>query len=109
MRWCFAFVQVKPLLELIYRKMRKNKKGKERLSRMSLCLGEIIDGLHADFIFTNEGKKYGSFVEISMDGNLIALYSLQGAKRNFWPIMERLNRAQSSLGKQSTKKIYDKK
>lgn len=68
-----------------------------------VCLGETVAGLHINFIITKEGKKYGSSMILTMADEIISGYDLIRAEPVFWPIMERLNRAQNSLRKQVKK------
>lgn len=68
-----------------------------------VCLGDLVDSLHINFIITKEGKKYGSSIVLTMKDEIISGYELSGAEPMFWPTMERLNRAQKSLHKQVKK------
>lgn len=68
-----------------------------------ICLGDIVDSLHINFIITKEGKKYGSSIVLTLDNEPIAGYDLSCAEPMFWPTMERLNRVQNSLHKQVKK------
>ncbi len=71
---------------------------------ISLCLGELIDGLHLDLIVSKKGEKYGNFIAISMNGESIAHYDLKWADLAFFPMMGRLARNEKLLNNRASKK-----
>ncbi|KKU50033.1 MAG: hypothetical protein A3F53_02540 [Candidatus Zambryskibacteria bacterium RIFCSPHIGHO2_12_FULL_48_10] len=81
-----------------------NSSGEKSPLCISLCLAELVDGLHLDLIATREGKKYGSSIEISMNGESIAHYDLKWADLVFFPMMGRLARNEKSLSNRASKK-----
>jgi len=72
---------------------KKSKKNTEPgfLTCTTLCLGEIINGLHIDLVVTRTGKKYDSFVAMNLNGETIAFYQLKNADALLWPIMNVLD------------------
>jgi len=44
--------------------------------RISLCLGEFINGLHVDLIVIKEGKYRGSFATLILNDEPIAFYDM---------------------------------
>ena len=55
--------------------------GNKSPIRISLCMGKIIDGLHADFIVIKEGKDRGSLITLSLNGDPIAFFDMAWSER----------------------------
>lgn len=81
-----------------------NSSGEKSPLCISLCLAELVDGLHIDLISERKGKMHRSLIGINLNGEGIASYHLKWADPVFFQTIERIARAEKSSSKCLTEK-----
>ncbi len=75
----------------------KENLGLGRFRGVTLCLGKIQDGLHFHLLIDKTGEKHESLVVITLNDQPIAIYDLECAEKNFWPIIKKMTLSKDKL------------
>ena len=89
---------IKNIKKLVAKKEsgRKNL-GKKPVAGITLGLEKIEEGLEMKLVVNKTGNKYRSFIILTLNKELIAVYDLECAEDNFWPMMEKISRTHGKL------------